>query len=552
MKHQTSRGFLWLLVSLSCVASGCKSDESSASDAGGGASGSDAPGVVTLSDGGHRDDAGLDAAMPMPDPDSGMTDGSAEDSSIADVSALEDAEIDSGDATSPECVPVDEACNDVDDDCDDRVDEDLDLGRACDGEDDDECKQGRFECGDDDDVICVEAAVELSPESCDEIDNDCDDAIDEDFTDLEDACDGTDSDLCTDGVSVCHSAGDRTRCDDDTASLIDLCNGADDDCDPSSADGSEDSRVGGACDGVDSDLCTEGVYTCTIDGLVCSDATGSTLDLCNGANDDCDAASADGSEEATVGNACDGADSDLCAEGVIQCNGVSLSCSDSSGSTLDLCNGTNDDCDGASADGSEEPTLSTPCDGSDSDLCTGGTLQCMGSVLGCTNDLSGAVETCNGLDDDCDDTTDEGFVRDDNPVCSLTQVNLGSVSGDLGAAVATDTRHDEEWERVRITETNSASIYLSARITLQSAPGTDFDLYVYCVSCGGTLAGSSLSGNGTDSVVVRAEDTNAATDNSFDVIIEVRHFSSTVCADWTLTVTGNEFVSTATCSLGTD
>jgi hypothetical protein len=67
-----------------------------------------------------------------------------------------------------------------------------------------------------------------------------------------------------------------------------VCDGADNDCDPASADGSEDPSNGAACDGVDSDLCLEGTYSCEAGSLTCSDVTGSTLDVCDGADNDCD------------------------------------------------------------------------------------------------------------------------------------------------------------------------------------------------------------------------------------------------------------------------
>ncbi|HJQ96752.1 MAG TPA: hypothetical protein VJ826_00485, partial [Candidatus Polarisedimenticolaceae bacterium] len=184
-----------------------------------------------------------------------------------------------------------------------------------------------------------------SPELCDGIDNDCNsgtlDGSGDPATGL--SCDGADSDLCAEGVTAC--TGGTIVCGDTSGDNLDLCNGADDDCDPASADGSEDPGVGVACDGADSDLCNEGATVCTGGSITCSDTTGSTLDLCNGADDDCDPASADGSEDPGVGVACDGADSDLCAEGVTVCTGGSITCSDTTGSTLDLCNGADDDCD---------------------------------------------------------------------------------------------------------------------------------------------------------------------------------------------------------------
>jgi hypothetical protein len=124
-----------------------------------------------------------------------------------------------------------------------------------------------------------------------------------------------------------------------------VCDGADNDCDPASADGSEDPSNGAACDGVDSDLCLEGTYSCEAGSLTCSDVTGSTLDVCDGADNDCDPASADGSEDPSNGAACDGADSDLCLEGTYSCEAGSLTCSDTTGDLIEVCDGADNDCD---------------------------------------------------------------------------------------------------------------------------------------------------------------------------------------------------------------
>jgi hypothetical protein len=170
----------------------------------------------------------------------------------------------------------------------------------------------------------------------------------------------------------------------------------------------------------------------------------------------------------------------------------------------------------------------------------------------CSDNTSTTVESCNGLDDDCDGTIDDGFNRDDNPVCS-TPIFLGSVSGDTSPVqTVTDSWYNEEWDRVTITEDDSSIFgeYLAATVTLTSPPGVDYDLYVYCDACGGGLAGSSINGGlsgHTDSVTVRRNDT-LGSDDTFDIIIEVRHFSSNICAYWDIQVDGYALASTATCN----
>jgi len=76
-----------------------------------------------------------------------------------------------------------------------------------------------------------------------------------------------------------------------------ICDGKDNDCNPATADGSEEVWVGDACDGPDSDLCLEGTYSCSGGQQVCSDNTGDNIEICDGLDNDCNGATADGSDE---------------------------------------------------------------------------------------------------------------------------------------------------------------------------------------------------------------------------------------------------------------
>ena len=389
----------------------------------------------------------------------------------------------------------------------------------------------------------ADAACSPAPggETCNGLDDDCDGAIDEGF-DVGQACDGLDPDGCRDGQMVCNAAGEVV-CEDPAGPAVDHCDGTDDDCNKGTLDGQGDPNVGLGCDGDDEDRCVEGVFACVDGVIVCGDATGPTVDLCNSVDDDCDPASLDGTEDPMLGMACDGVDLDLCTEGVYySCAGGLLSCDDATGDLHELCNGLDDDCSGGTPDGMADLGVGMLCDGStDGDLCAEGVTVCTGGVIGCSDATSTTPELCNGVDDDCDMVVDEGFGNSD-PLCAgAILLGGGAVDGDRSNDTVATVGATEAWYRVEIRDTVAYSELL-ARVTLVSPAGADYDLHVYCESCGATPLFSSISHSGamhTDLVTVTRPEVPMV-DRSFDLLVEVRfHAGASLCGAWALTVEGN-------------
>ena len=122
------------------------------------------------------------------------------------------------------CADDDETCDGKDDDCNGVVDDVSWAGAACESPLPGVCRPGTRAClgGD---SVCF-ATVSASAELCDGLDNDCDDAIDEDFElSSDDQHCGACGNACSAGASCLESACAEVDCangsDDDEDGLID-------------------------------------------------------------------------------------------------------------------------------------------------------------------------------------------------------------------------------------------------------------------------------------------------------------------------------------------
>ncbi len=298
-------------------------------------------------------------------------------------------------------APDDTTCDGVDDDCDDIVDEDyVSISTQC----------GVGACAATGTTACVDGAVvdDCAPgtpapddSTCDGVDDDCDDIVDEDYVSISTqcgvgACAATGSTTCVDGAVVDDCAPGTPAPDDST------CDGVDDDCDDIVDEDydSIDTQCGvGACAATGSTACVDGAV---VDD--CAPGTPAPDDTtCDGVDDDCDDIIDEDydpiSTQCGVG-ACAATGSTACVDGAVvdDCTPGTPSPDDTT------CDGVDDDCDDIVDE--DYDSIETQC-GVGACAATGSTACVDGAVVDDCLPGKPQTETCDGLDNDCNDTVDD-------------------------------------------------------------------------------------------------------------------------------------------------
>ncbi|MCA9540951.1 MAG: hypothetical protein KC620_18755, partial [Myxococcales bacterium] len=353
-------------------------------------------------DGASEPDLGfpaLDAAR-----DEGPPDGAPKDAALPDSAPPPDAAtLDAAplDATQPDAAPSREQCTDGETQpC---------ATGACAGMR--TCVDGAF------------AACRGPAELCNDRDDDCDGAIDEDFADWGEVCGGGVGACAAVGRRICAPDGAATRCDaPPVAPRDERCNGIDDDCDGAVDEG--DPGGGAPCPTGLPGLCGRGRLTCREGEVRCLDLVGARPERCDGTDEDCDGAVDEGADGAPLVEPCDDGPPETagvgrCRAGLRTCEaGRPGACVGQILPAAEVCNQVDDDCDGhvdeggdcACAPGTRQGCYAGPPETLGVGPCRRGVQVCADDGRGfgpCEGAVEPGPEQCNALDDDCNGVVDD-------------------------------------------------------------------------------------------------------------------------------------------------
>ncbi len=326
-------------------------------------------------------------------------------------------------------IPAAEICNAVDDNCNGLVDDVNGIGQACSNE-----VPGVGTCNGTRQCVTGTAGLVCSArtptaEACNYLDDDCDNLTDETFPDVYTPCVAGEGACQRYGVFLCAADGAAAECNVEAGEAgAERCNGIDDDCDTFT---DETFPLKGTVCTVGTGACTRsGVVVCTTDGLgtQCSVEPGPIgAEACNGIDDDCDTltdeAFPDKGAVCTVGTgACQRAGVMVCTE-----SGLATVCNAVQGLPQpETCNGSDDNCDGAvDPEGAGGCTPYYQDADGDTYGAVGVAARCLCAPSGVFRALQGRdcddteflvnpgmYEVCNGRDDDCDGGLDEGVLSE--------------------------------------------------------------------------------------------------------------------------------------------
>ncbi|HRI64397.1 MAG TPA: MopE-related protein, partial [Polyangium sp.] len=292
-------------------------------------------------------------------------------------------------------LPALETCNAIDDDCNGEVDDGFGETTCGVGE----CLTTVPNCvPGNPGSMCV--PKDPIAELCNGKDDNCDGAVDDGNPESGVDCMTGLMGLCGPGRTEC--LGGVLMCNPTIMMMPETCNNIDDDCDGLVDE--ENPGGGVTCPTGQMGECANGTTTCMNGAINCIAPT-AMMDICDGLDNDCDG-TAD-NHGVGVGNPCMTGMLGECSGGFTSCDSGVLSCAQTKSPMNEVCDNLDNDCDGMVDDGNPNGGATCTLMGQKG-ACAVGTMVCQAGILTCTQTVQPSTETCDGVDNDCDGDVDEG------------------------------------------------------------------------------------------------------------------------------------------------
>lgn len=292
-------------------------------------------------------------------------------------------------------LPTLEECNAIDDDCNGLVDDgfgETTCGMGACTVKVPNCNPGGPP------VECI--PNDPMPEACNGEDDDCDGVVDEDNPGSGMACMTGDFGPCATGTTECVAG--NIMCKPDVMAIPEVCNNVDDDCDGAVDNGNPGG--GNMCPTGQPGECANGSTTC-LGGAISCIAPMPTEDVCDGLDNDCDG-EAD-NHGVGLGIPCMTGVPGECSTGFTTCENGALKCNPSKIPAPEVCDNKDNDCDGMTDEGNPGGGAMCTVVGQKG-ACAVGMIVCQTGAFTCTQTVTATTEVCDGVDNDCDGDVDEG------------------------------------------------------------------------------------------------------------------------------------------------
>ena len=301
-----------------------------------------------------------------------------------------------------QCVaptPVPESCNGQDDDCDNQTDEgDPGGGASCSTGNFGVCAAGVRHCQGGG-LVCVQTA-QPSAETCDGLDNDCDNQTDEGDPGGGSVCTTGQPGVCSAGVRHCQNG--QLNCVQNVQPSTEICDNQDNNCNGQVDEG--DPGGGVACSTGGLGVCSAGTRHCQSGQLNCVQNVQSSAEICDNKDNDCDGATDEG--DPGGGAACNTGLLGVCAAGTQHCVGGVIVCQQNVQPSAETCDGKDNNCNGQTDEG--DPGGGVGCSTGLLGVCNAGTRHCQAGVLNCVQNVQPSAEICDNQDNNCNGQVDEG------------------------------------------------------------------------------------------------------------------------------------------------